>query len=372
MKSLTPNAIRILYLDDEQDNLNAFKATFRREFEIYTVQSVSEATRILQEIPVHIIIADQCMPYCSGVEFLGSIINRFPEPIRVLITGFIDSEVLIDAINSGQIYRFVRKPWDEMELRNTIYNAYDSYRTTQQLKQNVAELEKTNNELSRFIYSMSHDLRSPLMSIQGVIKLANLEQSVIDPNGYLDIIGQSVHKLDEYILKVIQYYQNSKAEVINESIRFESFINELLEEFKPQNLSIDFQIDIDQPVDFIGDTFHISVILNNLISNAIKYQRMDEVAQVVNIEVKVNAAKTVISIADNGIGILNEHLDQIFKLFFRAKNTRRSGSGIGLYIVKEAMNKIGGKISVKSAPNKGTRFDISIPNRRVEEMSLCV
>ncbi|MCO4291973.1 hybrid sensor histidine kinase/response regulator [Solitalea sp. MAHUQ-68] len=372
MRSLGHDIIRILYIDDERENLNAFKAAFRREFEIYTVQSAFEAHRILQEVSIHVIIADQRMPNCTGVEFFGTILERFPDPIRILITGYIDSETLIEAINSGRIYRFLRKPWDELELRNTIYNAYNSYQTAKQLKQNIEELEKTNNELSRFIYSMSHDLRSPLMSILGIVKLANLEQSVTDPNGYLDIIAQSVHKLDAYILKVIEYYQNSKAEVVNECIDFECFVNGLLEEFKPQNNGINYRLDVEQSANFKGDHFHIAVIFNNLISNAVKYQRTEESSQQINISIKADEIKAVISIVDNGIGILNEHLDQIFKLFFRAKNTRRTGTGIGLYIVKDALNKIGGSISVQSIINEGTKFEISIPNRVIEGVKLCV
>ncbi|MNT17826.1 Aerobic respiration control sensor protein ArcB [compost metagenome] len=112
--------------------------------------------------------------------------------------------------------------------------------------------------------------------------------------------------------------------------------------------------------------------MNNLISNAVKYQRTEERDPRINIKVKVNSAKALISISDNGIGILHEHLDQIFKLFFRAKNTKRTGTGIGLYIVKEALNKIGGDIAVHSKLGEGTQFDITIPNMVVvEEPVLC-
>lgn len=365
------NAVRVLYIDDEQNNLITFKAAFRREFEIYTALSANEGIKILQEIPVHVIIADQRMPNCTGVEFFKSVVEKFPDPVRILITGYTDAEALIDAINNGHVYRYIAKPWNEMELRNAIYNAFDVFQTRKQLQQNIEDLQKANDELNRFIYSLSHDLRSPLMSILGVIKLANLEQSVTDPNGYMGIIEQSVNKLDGFILKVIEYYQNSRAEALPESISFKGLIDEMLEGFKPQNTQIIYDTHVEQDVVFKGDSFRISVILNNLISNAVKYQRTEEMEPKINIAVKVNANKALISISDNGIGILHEHLDQIFKLFFRAKNTKRTGTGIGLYIVKEALNKIGGAIAVRSKVGEGTQFDITIPNVAVEEPVLC-
>ncbi|UKJ09001.1 hybrid sensor histidine kinase/response regulator [Solitalea lacus] len=371
MKSSKRKVIQILYIDDELNNLLAFKAAFRREFEIYTAQSANEGLKLLQEIPVQIIISDQRMPGCSGVEFFRSIVDRYPDPIRILITGYTDSEALIDAINNGHIYRYLSKPWDEMELRNAIHNAFDTYQTRKQLQVNYEELQKTNDELSRFTYSLSHDLRSPLMSILGIIKLSKIEQSVVDPNGYLDIIEQSVNKLDGFILKVIEYYQNSRSENLSETIEFDTLLSEIVENFKLQNNTINYQTAIEQPVPFRGDSFRISVIFNNLISNAVKYQRVDELVPAIWVKVNVDSSRALITLGDNGIGILNEHLDQIFKLFFRAKNTKRTGNGIGLYIVKDALTKIGGTISVQSKLNKGTVFEISIPNLAVEERVLC-
>jgi two-component system sensor histidine kinase/response regulator len=140
-------------------------------------------------------------------------------------------------------------------------------------------------------------------------------------------------------------------------------LQECIANFKPQNTAIEFQLNIDQPVDFKGDTFRISVILNNLISNAVKYQKPDETNPKVNLTVKVEPHKATIWIEDNGIGILSEHLNNIFKMFFRSKNNNKPGSGIGLYIVKEALNKIGGTINVESKYGEGTQFEITIPNR---------
>ncbi|RFM31258.1 sensor histidine kinase [Chitinophaga silvisoli] len=357
------NRIRILYIDDEVHNLNAFKASFRRSYEIYTANSAQEGKQLLKSIDVHIIIADQKMPVSTGVEFFNEIKDTLPDPMRILLTGYTDVEDIIDAINKGHIFSYIKKPWDEHELHRTIQNAYEIYATRKQLKEKIVELEKINDELNRFIYSTSHDLRSPLMSVLGIINLSRLDNSVTDPNGYLNMIEVCIQKLDGFIQKIIEYYRNSRLDVEYEKINFDHLLNECISQFKHQNTAIEFQVTVDQPVDFKGDTFRISVILNNLISNAVKYQKPDEVHPKVNMAVKVEPHKATLLISDNGIGILSEHLNNIFKMFFRSKNNNKPGSGIGLYIVKEALNKIGGTINVESKYGEGTQFEISIPNR---------
>lgn len=357
------NRIRILYIDDEVHNLNAFKAGFRRSYEIYTANSAQEGKHLLKTIDVHIIIADQKMPVSTGVEFFNEIKEVLPDPMRILLTGYTDVEDIIDAINKGHIFSYIKKPWDEIELHKTIQNAYEIYTTRRQLKEKIIELEKINDELNRFIYSTSHDLRSPLMSVLGIVNLSRLDNSVTDPNGYMEMIEQCTLKLDSFIQQIIEYYRNSRLDVEYENISFDNLLQECISSFRHQNTAVQFDVNVDQPVPFKGDTFRISVILNNLISNAVKYQKPEEVHPMVNLGVKVEPHKATLTISDNGIGILSEHLNNIFKMFFRSKNNNKPGSGIGLYIVKEALNKIGGTINVESQYGEGTKFEISIPNR---------
>lgn len=358
--------IRILYIDDEVNNLNAFKASFRRNYEIYTATNTLDARKTIQNIPLHIIIADQRMPGTTGVQFFSAIKENYPDPIRILLTAYTDVESLIDAINQGQIYRFIRKPWDDYDLQNTISNAYEIYHTRKELEVKMEELEKTNNELSRFIYSASHDLRSPLMSVLGILNLAKMEQSITDPNGYLPMIESSILRLDDFLQKIIEYYKNARLDPDYEEIDFNALISDCKELAKRHNDQINFQIDVEQESSFFGDIFRITIILNNLISNAIKYQKPDTADPLVSIQVKSNAQSAAISIEDNGIGILNEHLNNIFKLFFRTKSSHKTGTGIGLYIVKEALTRIGGTIQVSSVYGKGTTFVINIPNQNAK------
>ena len=359
--NLSEKKPRILYVDDEVNNLVAFKASFRRIYDIMTASSAAEGLGILNENKIEIIIADQRMPQSTGVEFFDVVRVAHPDPIRILLTGYTDSQALVDAINKGQIFRYIKKPWDEIEIETTIKNALEVYNTRQQLKDKVEELERTNDELNRFVYSTSHDLRSPLASVMGVLNLARMENSVIDPNGYLGMIESCVKRMDFFILKVIEYYKSIRVDESFRNINFTSIVDECIEMCGMQNPEIKFIVNIDQPVPFKADAFRLSVILNNLISNAVKYHNPEAINPLVKLDIKVSPNEAIIVIEDNGVGIIGEHLNNIFKMFFRS-NYSVTGLGIGLYIVKEALTRIGGHISVTSDMGKGTCFTIIIPN----------
>ncbi|MGY4385149.1 two-component system response regulator PhcR [Pedobacter sp. UYP24] len=352
--------VRVLYIDDEEYNLHAFKAGFRRQYEIYTANSASEGLKILENVHIHVIIADQKMPQTTGVEFFKNIAHTFPDPIRILLTGYTDIESLADAINHGDIYRYITKPWNDLELHNSIKNAYDVYRSKVELKNKIAELEKTNDELNRFIYSISHELRAPLVSAMGIVNLVKMEGLFESSGEYWSLIETCSNKLDYYVQKTLQYYKNNKSVSEQTEIDFKALIPELIDVYSYADKQTCFHTEIKQEIPFYGDVFRIEVILGNLISNAIKYQKEDEQNKKVEIQVHVSAAEAKITISDNGMGILNEHLEKIFTQFFKIKTNH--GSGLGLFIVKEALNKINGKISVSSNSIDGTTFKITIPN----------
>lgn len=353
--------IAVLYIDDESNNLVSFQAAFRRKYKIFTASSAAQGMGILNNEEVHVIIADQRMPNSTGVEFFQIVRKAYPEPIRMLLTGYTDAEAIVDAINKGEIYRYIRKPWDEIELNNAIQNAYEIYVTRDKLSRKVAELEKTNDELNRFVYSTSHDLRSPLASVMGILNLAKMENSIEDPNGYMDMIEVCVNKMDTFIQKIIEYYKSIRVDEDFSRIDFNVLLEESIKLFKMQKPHLEYIIHVDQPVAFVNDAFRMSVIIDNLISNAVKYQNPERQNQKVEVTVKVTSEKATIKIEDNGVGILDQHLNNIFKMFFRSNNSV-NGLGIGLYIVKEALTRIGGEISVHSTQGEGTAFYLEIPN----------
>jgi response regulator RpfG family c-di-GMP phosphodiesterase len=120
--------INVLYIDDEVDNLTSFKATFRRNFSITTAESAEQALKILQTDTIHVILSDQRMPKMTGIEFFESIQSVHPDPIRILMTGYTDINAVIDAINLGQVYKYLTKPWVEDDVKIFVEKAYEVFK----------------------------------------------------------------------------------------------------------------------------------------------------------------------------------------------------------------------------------------------------
>lgn len=131
--------INVLYIDDEQHNLVAFKAAFRRTFNVFTAESAEEGKKILDTNELHVILSDQRMPRVTGIEFFESIRLSHPDPIRILITGYTDINAVIDAINRGEVYKYLTKPWNESDIKNFIEKAYEVYKLR---KDNIELTEK--------------------------------------------------------------------------------------------------------------------------------------------------------------------------------------------------------------------------------------
>lgn len=146
MKNLKEE-INILYVDDEKGNREVFKASFRRYYTIYTAESAKEGLKVLENNIINIIITDQRMPNMTGSEFLTSIVNVYPEPIRMIMTGYADLNAVIDAVNNGKVYKYLTKPWDSDQLKMIIDEAYNTYSLQQQQKKLIKDLLRVNEQL---------------------------------------------------------------------------------------------------------------------------------------------------------------------------------------------------------------------------------
>ena len=123
---MSDKKINLLYVDDEENNLMSFKATFRLKYNVMIALSAAEAMKVLEKKPVEIIITDQRMPGMTGIEFLEKVLEKYPDPIRILLTGYADMNAVIDAVNKGKIYHYLSKPWNEETLDSTIKSAYEA------------------------------------------------------------------------------------------------------------------------------------------------------------------------------------------------------------------------------------------------------
>ena len=224
-------------------------------------------------------------------------------------------------------------------------------------------LTKANQELDRFVYSASHDLRAPLTSILGLISLAETEEGIKQVQGYLTHMKKSAHRLDDFIKDLIYFSRNARLEVIAEPIDFKDLIEEIFEQyqFMDHEVPVKTLLEINQLCTFFTDQSRLNIVLGNIISNAMKY-RMERpgVESYVKVKIKVDQQEAQICVEDNGIGIPDGHLAKIFDMFYRADD-HKPGSGLGLYIVKETIEKLKGSVKVHSKQGEGTKFTLVFP-----------
>jgi response regulator RpfG family c-di-GMP phosphodiesterase len=154
------NKRSILYVDDEVDNLTVFKSTFRREYTIHLAESGAEGIEILKNNEIQIIISDQRMPEMTGTQFLESVKPVYPDCVSMILTGFSDVEAIIEAINKGKVYRYITKPWNKDELRQTINDAFESFELKVKNKNLIEELKITNKQLEKDLYDCSQKIEA--------------------------------------------------------------------------------------------------------------------------------------------------------------------------------------------------------------------
>jgi signal transduction histidine kinase len=225
------------------------------------------------------------------------------------------------------------------------------------------ELQTAYNELNKFAYSVSHDIRGPLSGILGAIHIAREIDEVEEMREMLFLMEKSLKKLDTYILSMHDYYSLQRGELKIIDINFDNLMEELTPLYNviAQTNNIEFKIDILQYEIFRSDEVALKLILNNLLSNAFKYQDKDKKDKLVEVAIEVQKSAATIRVSDTGIGILGTHIGEIFNLFYRA-NSQEVGSGFGLYNVKSALLKLNGQIEVNSVMHQGTHFKVTIPS----------
>jgi PAS domain S-box-containing protein len=233
----------------------------------------------------------------------------------------------------------------------------------EELKATLDELSERNFELDQLMYKTSHDLRSPLSSILGLINLAHLESTAENHLVYLNKIEGRVKKLDEFIKSMLNYARVNRSEIVYEHISLKEMIEGCIQELEYLDSfsSVKTHVAVkNERVLFKTDPLRIRIVLSNIISNAYKYYN-PSVKSHLKIHAVITPNAVEISFRDNGIGIKKEYVKKVFDMFYRATE-KSQGSGLGMYIVKQAVDKLKGTINVKSTFSKGTNIKIIVPN----------
>lgn len=389
-----------LVVDDEPDILDALKRLFRREYRVLTATSAAEALEIVEREPVQVVMSDQRMPGVSGVELLGQLHERRPEIVRVLFTGYSNIGDVIDAINRGQVYRYINKPWKPAELRLFVAQAFEHYQSrlerqalmsqlrqvNQQMQDQLEQLRRANEELKTldqvknvFMEVVSHELNTPIAIILGYVFLLNKEfDSDLGElaNKALSGIDSSANRLKNISHRIFQMLadEGPTATLNLEWISLEEFGEDLRAQLLPflvkrgQELLVEIS---DEVREVHADREKLGDILLNLLMNAIKFSRDGQ-----QIKLKIAAAaddleSVIFSVEDQGIGISEADVAQIFDAFFSTFESQhhssgsfefgKRGIGLGLPVARRFIEMHGGTIEVESTKSKGSRFIVSLP-----------
>jgi PAS domain S-box-containing protein len=267
-------------------------------------------------------------------------------------TQFILRSILPHCNDSGEIEYVVISGIDITDLK----------KIQQDVLHKNDELKKINAELDNFVYSVSHDLRSPLLSIKGILSLIINSQEVSEKTvDYLKMAESTAVRLDGSIQEILEYSRNARMDLKPEEVNVSEIVNAIYEDLKfSAESTMQFLADIQEPAVIISDKARLNALLKNIIGNAVKYRRTTINDSFVKFVMKHQRNNIVMEVSDNGMGIAEKSISKIFDMFYRGTSSSM-GTGLGLYITKEILNKLGGRISVESKLNEGTKMIITLP-----------
>ncbi|OFZ13991.1 MAG: hypothetical protein A2Z20_10200, partial [Bdellovibrionales bacterium RBG_16_40_8] len=328
----------IMCVDDEIDNVEALERIFRKKYTVLKATSADEGLKLLKINKVSLIIADQRMPIKTGVEFLKESIALYPDAVRILLTGYTDVDSIIAAINSGEVYRYITKPWDPADLALTIDKAIEKYELSSELKEKNAQLRTAYEELktldeakNNFMILINHELKTPLTVILSFLELLRETSLSAEQKKYVERISSSSEKLRQIIDDVLSFVsaETGLMKVTKKKISAQKLIGDILEKFtdaarakkqkivlpkKDQDLKIDPQI--------IGSAFE------RLLDNAIKFGDAGS-----DIEIKITPAgkeRIEFAVINEGKPLSATTIEKILRPFSLDEDIMKHSQGLGL------------------------------------------
>lgn len=237
-----------------------------------------------------------------------------------------------------------------------------NFYSRQKVRKKNEELNKVNAELDRFVYSVSHDLRAPLSSISGLIQLSERSTDMAENRQYLDLMKGRIDKLEQFIRDIISFSRNARSELMYEEVRLRNLINEIVEMlgFLDGASTMEIRNNLEDQTILHTDRTRLQMVLYNLISNSIHYRDPSKNISFIQFDGQSSPNGFTLEVRDNGVGIDPVYQDKVFDMFYRASASSK-GSGLGLYIVREAMARLGGTIRLTSVVGEGTTFTLFFP-----------
>lgn len=374
----------LLVIDDEPSILSALKRQFRRNYQVYIANSAEEGLELMKTHPIQVIISDQRMPGMNGTAFFDQVKTNYPHAIRLLLTGYADIQAVIEAINDGNIYRYITKPWDPAELDTIVRGAFERHDLIVRNEELVVKLQQANIELEsrvqsrtaqlvavskdkdRMIGIVAHDLRGPI----GTIKMCHdlICEDLTDTTTQKEFLGVIDEVTEKALLLIDDLLDVSAIEtgqlVLDKTeVALAPFLDKIIRLNRPaaDKKNILLELDNQGPETGTFDRPRIEQVIDNLLGNAFKYSHKDTA---VKLAVERSEGLLHFKIFDKGQGIREDDMNKLFAAFQKT-STRPTNSehsnGLGLSICKRIVELHGGTIHAESVFGEGSCFSFSLP-----------
>lgn len=352
----------ILYIDDEADNLVVFEASFEGSYQVFTADSAAKALELLEQRTFPVVVADQRMPGMTGSELFEVMRRKYPHTKRVMLTGYADPNAMLEAINQGQVYYFIKKPWERHVVLSVLTRAIEAYDLS------IANTSLTDRlvvadrcaALGRSAARIAHEMGNRLCMLP---LLELIEEQYADRDDLVEaaaVARQAYERLTELVDEVksfVRFEQGghemlriSLSELVHELTAFLRYDNTL-----PSNR---FSVRVQKEATVMGNRVKLQQVLINLLKNAAHaIQGRDDGR--VTLLVDADQSGATVTVEDNGCGMADDVAERIWEPFFTTKGDE--GNGLGLDIVKEIVKAHGGQISCRTAPGRGASFIVRLP-----------
>ena len=384
----------LVIVDDEADVLQSVRNLLRMDYQVVTFQKGSDALDFLRSTPrVHVILSDQKMPGMSGVEVLRQAMTISPETTRLLFTAYADIGTVVDAINQGNVFRYLAKPFDPEFLSAVVRQAVEHHTLVVEKSRLLAELQETNARLleanrlkGAFIEVASHELNTPLTVVLGMIELWKISQSQSArpvERQWVDRIGAAAGRLARTVERMLKLVRNRdfSQSLDTELVELGPIAKQVVGELSPY-LELRGQtvtVDIDSSVGlFEADASKIADVLINLLANAVKFTPDGGTIRLAARTESGSSEKIRVEISDQGAGVAQADQHHLFEPFFTGFDTLRHSSGeyeygkrgigLGLSLVKTFVQLHGGHVEVSSTPGVGSTFSFILPRSQSERV----
>jgi signal transduction histidine kinase len=381
---------KVLVVDDEPDVLRSVHDLLRIDYEVVTCQRASEALDHLKTATdVAVILSDQRMTGMTGVELLQQARLIRPETTRLLFTAYADIHTVVDAINQGQVFRYITKPWEAEELESVIRQAVERHDMIVEKNQLLAELQTANAKLTEanrlkgiFLEVASHELNTPVTVVLGLTdlwKLSLADAATGPERQWVERINAAARRLAKTVQRMFKLVENKEfGQTLDlEPVELEPLVREAIEELTPYLEAREQRVEVEIEPQFgsiDADSSKIMDILINLLANAIKFTPDRGTIRVRAQSLEANPGWVRVAIKDEGAGVHPSEQQYLFEPFFTGFDTLhhssgeyqfgKRGIGLGLCLVKTFVELHGGRVEVQSTPGRGSSFGFLSPRRQ--------